>query len=163
MSTITMTNTDPGEGSPLAADNFVAVYDGISLLDLFYPIGTYYETSDTSFDPNVSWGGVWVEDTAGRMTVAQKTSDSSFDVVGETGGSKTHQHRLPILVNHASNWECFSWNWNPNYGTETVTSPNTNNFSHTATASPFTGQQLKSETISNMSPYIVVKRWHRTA
>ena len=53
MSTITMTNTDPGEGASLQSDNYVAVYGQKSLLDMFYPIGTYYETSDISFDPNV--------------------------------------------------------------------------------------------------------------
>ena len=28
------------------------------LLDLFYPIGSYYETSDPDFDPNVEWGEI---------------------------------------------------------------------------------------------------------
>lgn len=35
-------------------------------LDTFYPVGSYYETSDTSFDPNVSFGGTWSLVTAGR-------------------------------------------------------------------------------------------------
>lgn len=29
------------------------------LLDLFYPVGSYYETSDTDFRPNKTWGGTW--------------------------------------------------------------------------------------------------------
>lgn len=29
------------------------------LIDLFYPVGSYYETSDTDFDPNKKWGGTW--------------------------------------------------------------------------------------------------------
>ena len=28
----------------------------------FYPIGSIYETSDSTFDPNVTWGGTWVLD-----------------------------------------------------------------------------------------------------
>lgn len=32
-------------------------------IDLFYPVGSYYETSDASFDPNVSWGGTWTHGT----------------------------------------------------------------------------------------------------
>ena len=63
MSTITMTNIDPGEGASLQADNYLAVYGGMSLLDMFYPVGSSYKTHDINFDPNVSWGGVWVEDT----------------------------------------------------------------------------------------------------
>lgn len=27
------------------------------LLDLFYPVGIYVETSDSNFNPNISWGG----------------------------------------------------------------------------------------------------------
>lgn len=63
MSNITMTNIDPGEGAPLSSDNFLAVYGQTGLLDLFYPVGSYYKTTNTSFDPNVFWGGVWEEDT----------------------------------------------------------------------------------------------------
>lgn len=33
------------------------------LLNMFYPVGSYYETSDSTFDPNVRWGGTWVQDT----------------------------------------------------------------------------------------------------
>ena len=29
------------------------------LLNTFYPVGTYYETSDTKFNPNKAWGGTW--------------------------------------------------------------------------------------------------------
>lgn len=35
------------------------------LTDIFYPVGSYYENSDTKFDPNKAWGGTW-EKTAGR-------------------------------------------------------------------------------------------------
>lgn len=26
------------------------------LLNLFYPVGSYYETSDANFNPNIEWG-----------------------------------------------------------------------------------------------------------
>lgn len=59
-----------------------------ALVDLFYPVGSYYETSDTAFDPNVTWGGEWIEDTKGRATVA-KADSGTFDTVGNTGGDET--------------------------------------------------------------------------
>lgn len=31
-----------------------------------YPVGSYYETSDTSFDPNTTWGGTWESASTGR-------------------------------------------------------------------------------------------------
>ena len=30
-----------------------------NLINMFYPVGSYYETSDTSFNPNITWGGTW--------------------------------------------------------------------------------------------------------
>ena len=38
---------------------------GIEVLrDIFYPVGSYYETTDASFDPNAVWGGTWVREQA---------------------------------------------------------------------------------------------------
>lgn len=39
------------------------IMQNIMLLDIFYPPGSYYETSDPDFDPNVSWGGTWEKST----------------------------------------------------------------------------------------------------
>lgn len=40
---------------------YVTANDGDlhSLLDLIYPVDSYYETSDNNFDPNTYWGGTW--------------------------------------------------------------------------------------------------------
>ena len=37
-----------------------------ALSDALYPIGSYYETSDTSFNPNASWSGTWELDSANK-------------------------------------------------------------------------------------------------
>ena len=55
----------------------------ISLIDVFYPVGSYYETSDTVFDPNTSWGGTWVLETEGQVHV----SAGSTYTAGATGGA----------------------------------------------------------------------------
>lgn len=39
---------------------------GISVLDC-YPIGSYYETSDSTFNPNTAWGGTWTIDIDGKV------------------------------------------------------------------------------------------------
>lgn len=44
--------------------------DGATLIDLFYPVGSYYETSDTTFNPNTAWGGTWVLETDGIFHVS---------------------------------------------------------------------------------------------
>lgn len=30
-----------------------------AMLNAIWPVGSYYDTSDSAFDPNVSWGGTW--------------------------------------------------------------------------------------------------------
>lgn len=50
------------------------------LLDLFYPIGCYFETSNTEFDPNTSWGGTWEKITDGYFL----ESTTSIDDCGQT-------------------------------------------------------------------------------
>lgn len=32
-----------------------------SIFDIIYPIGSFYETSDSAFDPNTVWDGVWAK------------------------------------------------------------------------------------------------------
>lgn len=31
------------------------------IIDLVYPVGSYYYTSNSSFNPNNSWTGTWVQ------------------------------------------------------------------------------------------------------
>ena len=57
------------------------------MIDFFYPVGSYYETSDSSFNPNTEWGGTWVRETEGLVHIG---SGSNY-AVGATGGEKTHQ------------------------------------------------------------------------
>lgn len=159
MSNITVTNIDPGEGSPLSSDNFIAVYGQNSLLDIFYPVGSYYETSNTSFDPNTAWGGVWLEDTSGRMTVALEENSTDFNTVGNTGGNTTNTHQ---------HWGTSSFDGSSFYATSTTTRSRTKvtrriNITGSAGNANTREDSTYEETINIMNPYVVVKRWHRTA
>lgn len=70
--------------------------NGTPLIDMFYPVGSYYETSDTSFDPNTAWGGTWVLETAGMVHVSAGTgysvsgANQSDGVGAKDGGEPTH-------------------------------------------------------------------------
>ena len=64
-----------------------------SMLNMFYPVGSYYETSDRNFNPNTAWGGTWVLETEGQVHVSAGTNYT----VGATGGNKdaiipSHNH-----------------------------------------------------------------------
>lgn len=39
----------------------------LQMLNYIYPVGSYYETSDASFNPNVVWGGTWVKVAGGLI------------------------------------------------------------------------------------------------
>lgn len=162
------------------------VMQNLQLVDIFYPVGTYYETSDVNFDPNIRWGGHWVEDSVGRVTVAQDPDDDSFDVVGETGGSKdiqahTHSFTNPSVPNHThsipaqniaikSQTNCSGSGGKDLYyssGNKTkylsLGAHNTNSSGACGTTGGAVGAVAGANTGSsgNLQPYVVVKRWHR--
>ena len=62
------------------------------LIDFFYPVGSYYETSDINFNPNITWGGTWKEDSAGRVLVAYDPTQTEFNsnIFASTSGDHTH-------------------------------------------------------------------------
>lgn len=135
-----------------------------NILDLFYPVGSYYETSNTTFDPNTSWGGTWVEDTTGRVTVALDGSQNEFNSIGKIGGNKyLQEHTHQVNVSSSNNHNSLYWTEFNNFGSSpgwgTSFSPDrsadTTNWFWAATTG--TGDS------GNLQPYVVVKRWHRTA
>ena len=66
------------------------------LLNLFWPIGSYYETSDSNFNPNNSWGGTWERETDGVVLVSEgiyypgsSGGNATLQQIGDTFGSTT--------------------------------------------------------------------------
>lgn len=43
------------DGQQKRLDNQNSDIDYSELLDFFYPVGSFYETTDTKFNPNESW------------------------------------------------------------------------------------------------------------
>lgn len=122
--------------------------------DFFYPVGTYYETSDTTFNPNTAWGGTWVEDTSGRVTVAQDSG--TFSTVGDTGGEETHTLTIAEMPSH---YHAVRGNLkNQGSGPEFRELG-----SESSTNSGRTENTGGDGAHNNLQPYIVIKRWHRTA
>lgn len=72
-----------------------------TLLDYFYPVGSYYETSKSQaeFDPNVSWGGTWELETSGQVHVSAGTGYSVAGALTNTSDGGTtdvpyHRHNV---------------------------------------------------------------------
>lgn len=157
---------------------------GDEIINLFYPVGSYYETSDTTFNPNTAWGGTWVLEAEGIVHVSAGTSypvthaNDNAGVGAKDGGESTVTLSLEQIPshNHGSAGPAFSWNFLAWTGSN-PTGKQGENFN---LKSPGSGSALGTvygsfssahthsnngggHAHTNMQPYIVVNRWHRTA
>lgn len=129
---------------------------GQSIFDIFYPIGTYYETSNPNFNPNTaySWYGTWVEDTEGQVLVSRNSG--TFATVGANIGEEKHlltinempphDHQLPWYTNQGNSRGFNGWNDSTRYDGSCITSNTGGNQPH-----------------NNIQPSKVIIRWHRIA
>lgn len=121
-----------------------------------YPVGSYYETSDTSFNPNNAWGGTWVLENDGTVLVSKSTTSGSLfnTSIGTKVGSEKHYHNI-----YARPWEG-SANWVAGvrrylYDINSATSGNTYKYSDIGNTNGLED--------SSVQPSKVINRWHRTA
>lgn len=139
------------------------------IIDVFYPVGSFYETTDTSFNPNTTWGGTWVEDTAGRVLVAKDSA--TFSTVGDTGGSESHHHTygvgvgeyFGILSGTILGYNGVNNSWEVGSAGTNITTRHHNETSYTDESVSTKRVTTNTTNDSSLQPYIVVKRWHRTA
>ena len=140
------------------ADDYIKNKPTIPTLDMFYPVGSYYETSDGTFDPNVSWGGTWVLETEGQVHVSAGTGYT----IGATGGEATHKLTTTEIPSHTHTITSY-YREAVSYSSGTAARPYAKNGSLTTTAWAEAGNTGGGGAHNNMQPYIVVNRWHRTA
>lgn len=131
-----------------------------NLTDIFYPVGSYYYTSDANFNPNNSFGGTWVLDNDGTILVSKSNSNNSkFNadlgiIVGEETHKLTinempaHQHALTIIGGGSQKASGVQW------ATQNTTRQ-------------YAGDMIQSvgggNAHNNVQPSKIANRWHRTA
>jgi hypothetical protein len=156
--------------------NIQTQLNSISMSDA-YPVGSIYMNASVSTNPATLFGfGTWESFGAGRVLVGVDSGDSSFDTLGETGGSKdaivvSHTHtgttdaggaHSHVITNArkggggsgVSHLQIFD----NNGGTELTTDTEA---AHTHSFT--TGSEGSSGTNANLQPYITVYMWKRTA
>ena len=134
--------------------------ESVTFLDYFYPVGTYYETSDNDFNPNIAWGGTWIEDTKGKMLVAIDRDVVDFNTINKTGGEKEHTLSINEMPSHQHKMSLANYNGTDNVSGVTWSASSSKRYAYSNDmVEPVGGSKAH----NNMPPYIVVKRWHRTA
>ena len=150
-----------------------------------YPVGSIYMNATVATNPATLLGfGTWVAFGAGKVPVGLNASDSDFDTVEETGGSKdsiipTHNHAAGTLVNasagahqHTTGTGRSASSAGSTVGyfsglhagaSGTALSTTDSQGAHVHTISGDTANAGESATGKNLQPYIVVYMWKRTA
>jgi len=73
----------------------------LHMLETIYPVGSIYTNAGVATNPGTLLGfGTWTAFGAGRVMVGVDSSDTDFDAVRETGGSKTHTLTIAELPAH---------------------------------------------------------------
>jgi hypothetical protein len=156
-------------------------------LQALHPVGSIYINAGVNTNPATLFGfGTWVAFGAGRVMVGLNGSDSLFDALEETGGSKdavvvSHSHTLSGTANNAgshSHVTAFGYSNDHDYFGNGVSSftyngggvtQNPYNYSsnaageHQHTLSGTADTAGSSGTNANLQPYITVAMWKRTA
>lgn len=135
-------------------------------IDFYYPVGSYYETSNADFDPNVTWGGTWVLEAEGQVHVSAGTNYTVSGALTNTtdGGEETHTLTIDEMPSHTHDVTSLNGALYTDYlGTGSavrVIGP----ASVQAVSNPFYANSTGGSLSHNiMQPYIVVNRWHRIA
>lgn len=140
-----------------------------------YPVGSIYINAGVTTNPATLLGfGTWSAFGAGRVLVGLNTSDSAFDVLQETGGSKdaivvshTHTGTTASAGEHNHTYQQYNgWNYLDGGPLQTpISSTSTQNTSTVAahTHGFTTDPTGSSGTNANLQPYITVCMWLRTA
>lgn len=152
-------NPDVPEINKVTADDLNEIKNVIN--NLIYPIGTYYETSDLNFDPNVTWGGTWELDEDGTVLVSKSSATGSkFNVdLGTVVGEETHTLTVAEMPSHKHSISYIKSNITP-LTDAGVSGYNGNNQGIGSTSVDSTGGGKAHNIIQ---PSKIINRWHRTA
>ena len=134
-----------------------------AVFSMIYPVGSIYINAGVSTSPATLMGfGTWSRYGEGRVLVSQSVSDTEFDTLGETGGSKTHTLTTNELPAHTHTHTVETGrSYSSSIGNAPVVQGSDNTvFSSAAVTTSSTGGGAAH---NNLQPYIVVYMWRRTA
>lgn len=143
-------------------DDIIKIEDKINnglvtnILDKAYPVGAIY-MSTANVSPESFLGGTWERYGKGRTLMGVDEENDNFNTVNKTGGEESHVLTISEMPAHAHNLATSSEDGTHIDGYYKVGSYNKNN--DNLTTSIVGGSQAH----NNLSPYITVYMWERTA
>lgn len=75
----------------------LSVSASAAVIQTIFPVGAIYVTDQDANPATILGVGTW-QRIEGRFLVGRSTTDTDFDGIGETGGSKTHNHTSNFTV-----------------------------------------------------------------
>ena len=125
-----------------------------------YPVGAIFTTTvayaNSAAVVNAVGGGTWAVFGTGRVLVGVDSSQSEFNTVEETGGSKTHTLSVAELPAHTHSYDRQNTSTD-NISIDDITRTTGGNSSATS------GSTGSGSAHNNLQPYITVYMWKRTA
>lgn len=151
--------------------------NGKDIIDLIYPVGSFYMSTETT-PPQELFGGTW-EQIKGRFLVGvgsieENSSDWFGNVavnginipVGEKGGEYEHSLTVEQIASHSHTPETWTVVVSPGGNTGRWRTDSGNvlaAYTHTTGQSYRTGSTGGGQAHNNMPPYYATYIWHRTA
>ena len=134
-----------------------------AVFSMIYPVGSIYINAGVSTSPATLMGfGTWSRYGEGRVLVSQSVSDTEFDTLGETGGSKTHTLSVSELPSHTHTHTVITGrSFSSSIGNAPVVQGSDNTI--LSTSDETTSSTGSGSAHNNLQPYIVVYMWRRTA
>jgi hypothetical protein len=173
----TGTPTGPTASAGTATTQLATTAFVTAAFQTIYPVGSIYINASSSTNPNALLGfGTWEAFGAGRVLVGLNSSDSLFDTLEETGGSKdsvvvSHTHTATSTVTDPGHRHDLtnvyaitgSSRWSGSAGPIGDVVNLTNNATTGITVATTNASTGSSGTNANLPPYITVRMWKRTA
>lgn len=145
------------------------------LIDLIYPIGSYYMSANAT-DPGILFGGTWIQIkdrfilAAGDNYIVGNTGGSAS---GNTGGTALTESQLPVIDSGNIQWHGqehgthiynIGGKWYGTYisGKYQTTGQTSGAYSYGPIGFRFGGGETHNHTIDKMPPYLVAYIWQRT-
>ena len=142
-----------------------SIYPAIAkeqILEMFYPVGSIYMSATLSTASQVQnqFGGTWVAWGSGQVPVGVDTSQTEFNAVEKTGGSKTVTLEVSQIPAHNHTFYSGRWAWSETAGGgDIINSQSETSYRFTRT----TGDKGGGGAHNNLQPYITCYMYKRTA